>query len=396
MAYIYIILLVVFTLYLIFGLDKGKYKGILILGFLLRILVLVVDLNQWIILPHAGGDSEAFDMIARYNVSHYYSSLSLTNYTWLLTFLYSIPGSSRAFAQFLNVVLGIGVLLVVRRGLSHINLPSKTKQYIMVLATLAPTSIILSGLLLREAWIQFFITLSILYFIHWFNKGKTKYIIFCLLSVLIAAIMHSGMVAVAIGYFTAFICYRPQSGRTKISGTSVFSILVMIVFAAFFMNNMDIFGDKAGKLKGGDTDKALMDSYKTWGGDSDYLTWLPIDNPTLALLFTPLKMFYFMFSPIPFDWRGLNDIISFGLDSCMYFFLIWKICRIKLKNTLHLHFRNYMKITFFIVIFVFGFGTTNAGAAMRHRAKILPMMIITFAVCLSDRDRQQGIPFTKA
>ena len=55
-----------------------------------------------------------------------------------------------------------------------------------------------------------------------------------------------------------------------------------------------------------------------------------------------------------------------------------------------------MKITFLIVIFVFGFGTTNAGAAMRHRAKILPMMMITFAVCLSDRDRQQGIPFTKA
>lgn len=394
MGYIYIALLTLFTLCLIFGLDKGKYKGLLITGFLLRILILLIDLNHWMLLPHAGVDAETFNIIATYNITHTYSTLSLTNYTWVLTFFYYISDCSRAFAQFFNVVLGIGTLLVIRRFLTYINISSKAKQYIMVLATLSPTPIILSGLLIREVWVQFFIALSMLYFFHWFTQGKAKHVIYCLSAILGAAVMHQGMIALGLGFSIAFICYRPKYGHVKLSGTAIFGILLMLAFVVFFINNMDIMGDKAGRLKNGDTDEALMASYNPLGGGSSYLTWLPIDNAKMALLFSPLKMFYFMYSPIPMDWRGLNDIISFVIDSCMYIYLTWMIWRTKLKNSVLSHFKKFMAITLLITIFIFGLGSSNAGQAMRHRAKILPAMIMTLAVCLSERKQDQTFTLT--
>lgn len=389
MSYFYIVLLTLLVLRLIYDKDNGKYKKILITGFLLRILILMIDLNHWMVLPHSGMDSEWFHKIPVYNVTHSYDFKRCTYYTDFITVLYYISDCSRVFAQYFNVFFGMCTLLIIRRFLSQINITQKSKQLVMMLATFAPTMVILSGILLREAWIQFFATLSILYFTHWFTKGQNSYIIYCLLSVIAAAIMHSGMIALAIGYSVAFICYNPRAGRTQFSSKSILSILILIAFTAFIMNNMELFNDKQGKMHDGDSDKAIMASYKTIGGGSDYLTWLPIDNPVMAWLFTPLKMFYFLFSPIPLDWRGTNDIIAFVTDSCVYIYLTWAIYKLKLKNKLFIHFKKYTAIVLFITVFIFGFGSTNAGQAMRHRAKILPVMIMTLTVCLSERKQNK-------
>jgi len=124
-------------------------------------------------------------------------------------------------------------------------------------------------------------------------------------------------------------------------------------------------------------------------GGSAYLTWINPDSTTQALLFSPLKMFYFLFSPIPLDWRGIGDIFGFCLDSSIHFFLFFiiisgmKYIKYKRDNTLV----KFFVISALITAFIYAYGVSTAGTAMRHRTKIVPVLIVAAAISYSYKDK---------
>ena len=56
--------------------------------------------------------------------------------------------------------------------------------------------------------------------------------------------------------------------------------------------------------------------------------------------------FYFLFSPIPLDWRHLMDILTFIMDSSIYLYLLYTIIKY-LKNNIH---AIYSSITYPLLI----------------------------------------------
>ncbi|MEG0339736.1 MAG: hypothetical protein RR573_07440, partial [Oscillospiraceae bacterium] len=122
--------------------------------------------------------------------------------------------------------------------------------------------------------------------------------------------------------------------------------------------------------------EVIMNQFNISYGGSVYLKWLRAQTPLQAILFSPIKMFYLMLSPLPSGWRGLKDIVSFCADSLAYAYLLFNIIKNRKKSD-YTSFITAMLIGVLLVIFVFGIGTWTAGTAIRHRNKIFAVILMS-------------------
>ena len=366
----------------IYRVKDKKVSNIILCGFLLRLLMLQADYFHLFPVFGSGGDSEAFHQIALYNAQRGGILLMRTNYTTFLTILYWFTDSSRYFAQFINVLLGTGVLIVTHSTLRLLNISRHTMHLILRILAFMPMLACFSGILLREAWVEFFIVLSLYYFIKWFIRESSVSILFCVASVFAASLMHAGSIVVLTGYFLALLAYDANGKKIRFTASSVVFIVLMAGIITFYLANIETFGAKFGSLEEESAEDVIVGSYEENRGNSAYLTWISVSSPAMGFLFSPLKMFYFLFSPIPFDWRSFYDILAFMLDSLVYLFFCYKIYRHRHHQTNRMlgTLRRFLLINFLILTFVFAFGTGNSGTAIRHRAKFVTMLAVAYAV----------------
>lgn len=376
---VFILIHVVFTIFCILF-TEGKYKNILILGLILRLIILFADIYHWFPVLHSGGDSETFNGLARMN-QIYDEQRHLTNYTPFLTILYSITHSSRIIAQYFNLIMGISILLLAQEILEMLDIEKKVAFISMFILSCMPNFVIFSGILLREAWVEFYVMLSVYFFIKWFINGNMYNIPLCLGSVLLASYMHSGTLVVIMGYILAFTSYNPETCHVQFSRNSIAFLVVSFAMILILGGNSEMFTGKFNNVESSEDLLAKVNSETT--GKSAYLTWIKADSLWMGFLFSPLKMFYFLFSPLPSGWRGIGDIIAFAIDSSIYMFLCWNIVRnYKLSNNFG-KMKKFMLTGVTLSVFVFAYGTFTAGTALRHRAKLLPMLVMLYAVSSS-------------
>lgn len=376
---IFILVHVAFIIYYIVF-TEGKYKNILLLGLILRLVILFADIYHWFPVLHSGGDSEMFHKVALKN-QICEEQVEMTYYSSFLTFLYSITYSSRIIAQYFNLLMGISILFIVRKIFDILDVDNKVALISMIILACMPNFVIFSGILLREAWVEFFVILSVYFFVRWFVGGNSLNIPLCLGSILLAAVMHSGTLVVIIGYVLAFLSYNPSTGHVQFSGNTVVFVVIATFMILLLGANSEMF---TGKFNNVESSKDLLSTvnHESEGG-SVYLTWIKADSLWMGFVFSPLKMFYFLFSPLPTNWRGFGDIIAFIIDSSFYIFLCWNIARNYSLSNKFGSIKLFLLIGLSISVFVFSFGTYTAGTALRHRAKLLPMLTVLYAVSSS-------------
>ena len=365
---------------------KGdEYKHIFIIGFILRLFIMFADLYHWFPILHSGGDSESFNWIAVSNQT-LTEKMFRTNYTEFLTVLYSFTHCSRYLAQYINVIFGISILLVSRQIFEKLGIRKEIIFKSLIFIALLPNLIILSGILLREAWVQYFAILSVYYFIDWYTSGKELSQLLSIVAVLLASYMHSGIIGLAVGYLIAYLTYNPRNESVQFSRESIIGIAVISISMLFLAGNSSMFASHFEGIDSPDRLNTMINSRVEAG--SAYLTWLHSDNIVVSFLVAPLKMFYFMYSPIPLDWRGMGDIIAFTIDSSFYIYLTWYIFKTNIQNRNSQILKKYLLTGLMIVIFLYAYGTIAAGTAMRHRAKIFPILVITFAICENEQKKR--------
>lgn len=385
MSFIFTILLLFMMIRSIMVKDRGEYHQIIWMGFLLRLILLIFSVTDIIPVPDAHVDAETFHEVSVSNQSFSITNWeNRTNYTIILSILYAVTDCSRWFAQFVNLTFGVYVLIYIRRILCTLKVDHNTKKTIMLIAAFMPFLNIYSVVLMREAWVSFFVVFSLYHFICWYiGRGNNSVnIVLTIVGLMLAMFMHAGAIGILVGYSFAFLTYYRKQNCMKISSSTYVAFFFLGIFALILFLNIEIF---AAKLMTSDIGAYAEKKSAGEGGGSDYLTWLDLSSPINMLIFSPLKMFYFLYSPVILDWRGMNDIAAFLLDSLFYIIATWIIITRRVVNPKYKLLKRYLIIAFFVTTFLFSFGTANTGTAIRHRAKIASIVLVLWSLSPSNK-----------
>jgi hypothetical protein len=381
----------VFVFLIIPGIIKNNQtKFLIFIFFCLRIFLLYLDYygKDIVNVLHSGGDSERFydwGLIISKDLS-IMKEISYTRYTDFLGILYWVIGDQRFFSQFINVILGMWSIFVFYKILDLFKLQDSKKLFFLALYGFYPQNIIFSSILLREALIQLTFIYSLLFFIKWLMLNNRINIFKTLFFVLLSSLFHSGMIISLLVYAFMFLFIDVKKYRFNYSLKKIALLVLFCCFGlALIVYNSSILTGKFAVLLIEDN-SGLIDNYQSMRGEEGGATYLrnyQINSVIDLIILLPLRLIYFIFSPMPYDVRGVGDLGAILLDSSFYYFLIYTIVRSR-KIISRNVFRIFPKIFFIIFLIVslgFAIGTENSGTAIRHRAKIFPALLIV-VICI--------------
>jgi len=392
-----LILFFIFT-----GIKNDTVKFLLFIFFLLRIFLLYIDYygKEFVYVFHSGGDTERFYLWG-IDISKDLSmmnEISYTSYTDFLGILYWIIGDQRLFSQFINVILGMWSIFIFIKILDLFNLKDSNKLFFLVLYGLYPQNIIFSSILLREALMQFFFIYSIFFFSKWLMTNNRVNIFKTVIFVLLCSLFHSGMIIslLVYGYMFLFLDIKKYRFKYSFKRLTLF-FLCCGLSLTIIANDPSILNGKFSILQTDENNLSLIEKYQSNSGieegGSTYLKNYKVSSAVDFIFLTPLKLIYFIFSPMPYDIRGLGDLTAILIDSSFYYFLIFKVIRSR-KLIINNFFRIFPKIFFILFLIValgFALGTENTGTAMRHRAKIFPALLMVVVLIESIKQNKNSI-----
>jgi len=387
-----VLVVVITTFFLIFDLSQYDFPKevflILFLTYFLRLFLLFFDLygRDYFVLPNSGLDSEMFNQSAitglasgNYGNGHVYSIV--------IGFLYSFFGYERIIPQFFNVLLSVQTIILVYKTMGLYNIHKKAKYFALTMIAVLPNFAIMSSILLRESIIIFLYVLSFYCFSKWFINKNYYYLTLAYIFGLLVSVFHSGSIILVIAYTIILILYDRGKNKFTFSYKSIiFAIAFGFIFWSLFQNYYDLFFAKFSNINELDD---VIDIYVM--GESGYSTGFAIENPVLNFIVnTPVRMFYFIFSPLPWTWRGLTDVIAFFFSGLFYGYTLYLgIRHLFHKNAQN---KNLILIILFIVmggIMVFSWGVSNAGTALRHRDKFIGLFILLLAITMNEMNFAQ-------
>lgn len=376
-------------------------KSLLFIFFLLRLFLLCIDYygKELVNVFHSGSDTERF-YIWGIDISKDLSlmnEISYTRYTDFLGILYWIIGDQRLFSQFINLILGMWSIFVFYKILDLFNFEDSKKLFFLALYGFYPQNIIFSSILLREALVQFLFIYSIFFFAKWLKTNNRNNIIITVIFVFLCSLFHSGMLLSLLVYGYVFLFLDITTYRFKYSfkRLTLFFICCGLTFT-IIANDSSILTEKFSILQTDNNNLSLIEKYQSYSGEeggSNYLQNYEISSAIDFITLVPLKFIYFIFSPMPYDIRGIGDLTAILIDSSFYYFLIFKIIwsRKLISNNLYRIFPKIFFILFLVVSLGFALGTENSGTAMRHRAKIFPALLMAVVIIESIKENKKSI-----
>lgn len=393
----------ILIIFYIFHYIKNEIaKIIFFTSFLLRLFLLYIDYygKELVYVFHSGGDSERFyiwgiDISKDLNLINV---ISYTKYTDFLGILYWIIGDQRFFSQFINLILGVWSIFVFYKILDLFNFEQTRKLFFLALYAFYPQNIIFSSILLREELVQFFFIYSLLFFSKWLMTNNRINIFITILFILLCSLFHSGMLVALLfyGYMFLFLDLTTHKFKYSFKRLALFFIFSSLSLA-IIAHDPSIFNEKLGILQPDENNLSFIEKYQANSGieegGSNYLSNYEINSAVDLIFFVPLKLIYFVFSPMPYDIRGVGDLTAILIDTSFFYFLMFKIFRSR-KLIINSNFRILPKIFFILFLAVslgFALGTGNSGTAMRHRAKIFPALIMVVVFIESIKEDKNSI-----
>lgn len=384
---------VIFTSIVLLSL-KIKFKNIYLAAFLLRVSVMFWDIyrNSMFKLPNSGSDTEVFyyySLKVMNNVSLVWGDVFGGMYSKLNGVIFSLIGPQRMIGQYINVLLGLTIIFIIYKILMLLEINPQISRILIIVSAFFPNSLILSAIYLREIMITFTVVCSLYFYILWFKKGKTANIIIAFLLLGLASTFHSGVIGVLVGYSFVLLFYKQERDTYKFTLNSIIIfVLIAIMTSIIYTQFRAIFLEKFLTVE---DINDIYSAANTRLGGSAYLKGVEINNSFQLIIYGPIKAFYFLAAPLPWDWRWIIDVVTFVTDSSLYLVVVLiaisRFNKIKEHKTLIIG----LLLTLAFVSIIFGIGVGNAGTAVRHRHKILPIFLIVLAAALNPNIKKSEV-----
>lgn len=368
---------------------------ILFVAFTFRMFAAVV--NAYVVpLPDSTADARTFEIVAWEwaqggvaEAIHQFTDPDSYLISWVLSVLYAATDRSLLMAQSVSLFFGMGSVVLGSLLTKELWGKRVAIKAGWVLA-LFPTLILYSALVMREAYIWFFVLFALYGVALWARYGGFGYLCVAIAGFVGAAFFHGAMFVGAL-FFLVYVGFR--SLRRLLFSLSrvqvhIFSFVLILGVAVAFLGYVSsgISLPKLGTFQQAISSEQIMrvvDS-RTHGSGGEqgasFPGWTVLSSAAEIPVKAPIRMAYFTFAPFPWDVRTPAHLIGF-FDGFLYIvlvFLIWRNRKAIWGNPAT------RAILFILVgyILVFSFGIGNFGTGLRHRAKFVAGFIILAAPLL--------------
>lgn len=361
--------------------DSKAEVLILMCGLGVRILVCLLDIygSGFMTVPFSGDDSRHFFDTS---VAYYHGDMSrlYTNYPYIILAIYKIAGLNRFAAQYVNILCWCFCGLLMQKSCGVLKVEKNLRLVAVGLLSVLPFHICISSILMRDMIVTLSIMLTTYLILRWMKSGNYINLFLGMIATAPVMLVHNCVLAMiaVMGLMAAF--YSPKKCKFCIEkkciiicGIAVLCVLLIVLIPPLgekIFTQIPIFD-------GGIIDiinERLAYFYENSGG-STYLLNQYVSGYGDLIIGTFQRIGYFLFSPVPWMWRGLGDVVVFLISSCVYLTAL-VICGISFFFKKKDAFRFLFASVIFFVCAIFAWGVSNGGTAMRHREKLLGVAIL--------------------
>lgn len=309
---------------------------------------------------------------------------------------YKMFGISLLLGQTLST-LAFTISLVALNAMIDLLARQDYRRLILILYGLLPTGIMFGAVIMRESYQQMIFLSAVLFGLRYHLKGQWMDLGLLILSSFLLCYLHVGFTTYFPFLILLFVFWRPK--WVAFSGWRFISIKRLLTACLVLGPGVFMIGRFAGSE---DNLKKVAVLRRVVQGDgleyvSEYRNLLAHDttirtnygvnfhpsNPVAAASLLPVMFSLYMFSPMPWQVRGLLEVYAF-FESLIRFLLfvgavvlIWKAPSAK-RGTLILVFLAYLSLSA-----LWSLGTTNYGTGMRHHLVGFGLLLILGAPFLS-------------
>ena len=369
----------------------------LLTGFLLRAVVAIVDIYVYRI-PGVF-DGLRWHKFARINAGAGILP-SITDlqtghglYQSIMTWLYWLFGPSRLMIQGINVLLGTLVIYNIWRIAELIWKDSRGSMRAAWLTAVFPSLVLYSAVLLREVAVAYPLSLGVLFVVRWMGDRRAIHIVKAAAALLVAMAFHSGAIGLlfAVASWVVGSWLRAVVSKNWVSFGRKTAAMVLASSAMLFVLVSGYGMDKFSNVDAGEVSSLQGQQDYYTRGRTAYLEDMRANDSVDLAVQSPLRLVYFLFAPFPWMLSSIRDIFGL-LDSGLFFWLIWRLFR-KRKAVAENPRALVVVAVFASMAFVFALGVSNYGTAMRHRDKMLPLLIGVGATMMVERkEANAGLP----
>lgn len=373
---------------------RARYVYVVIIFTFLLLLVL----NAFIKIPFlAGVDWVNFDSYAR-SASESSDNLlgiwqnSIDLFVFICALVYKVFGASAEQLYFYIFPAALVLARYIYKTTFLITGKEKYAVLSLFIATLWPVNIVFSVALLREIPIQLLVAISFYHFIRYYkDKKNTRSLAISFLTVTGAIMMHSGMVGLLIAYLYVII---QRKFFKSVKPIRVRALLVMIpVIVLISLTPLWVpLSSRFGVLNTDDGAVRSLQQQQDYLGSAstNYIDSAP-NNITEVIISAPYRFIMFALSPLIWQVRDVGTAVAFLVDGLLQLWFAYiTIILIRNRKKLEPYYQQILTAAYLCIFFtylIFSFGTSNYGTAMRHRAKIAPVVMVVVVVYSLERKR---------
>ena len=384
------ILSLIFVTLIIFYFSR-YYKSlatILYVALCVRLVTIFFG-NFLVILPDSWGDATLFELKAWefsqdgfFAVLSYFPEDKSSFYiSWILALFYSLTDRSIIMGQSFSLLFGMGSVLLGSR-LAHKIWSEKISIKVGWILALYPTLVLYSCLILREAYVWFFLLVAIYGIVCWSKGEGFKGIIITFIGFSGATFFHGGMfigifVFFAILIITNFIKILKRISYLKIPINSLAVIgfsIITIIYLVLISDSIP----KIGSLKNMiNFERLLIEISNRNKNIAGFPNWT-IPKTEFELIYkAPIRVIYFIFSP--FLWDIKKIVHTLGLFDGMFHIMLFILF---IKNFKSIWSDQTLRIILIILasyLIFYRLATGNFGTGLRHRTKFIIISILMVA-----------------
>lgn len=367
--FFYLISIIFILLMIFINIKEKKNQLIIILGILIRAGIIFSD-NFFKMLSFSGSDAIAFHFAGISYVEN--NNHIFTKFPFILTLVGPIYKMTKIYSpmiiQCINLILYFFTILILYKFMKGRTKNKKLITEILFLLNFSLVSALLNISMLREMLMVFLITLGIYCFFKWVAKENLINLMEFISLILLAAFQHTGVIFLIVLPLIYKVLEKKRMKKFLIITTI---IILGVIIIPYIM--------KIGYLSRGLQLEERMRIQGIDSGNSSYVK--PISSIKEMFLSFPIRYIYFSFSPLPHQFRGTLDIMSFLFNSCIYIYINFNIIK-EYKKSIKI-FKNKIIIKtlilgYILCNFVYALGTETSGTALRHRDKLYTLLLIIF------------------